>query len=311
MVLVSAGMVGCNEIENIDFNQVPKHSDEYYKNLRAYKNSDHTKSFGWFGGWSAVGTSMRTRLMNLPDSVDIVSIWGGTFNLTPERIKDLHDVQSIKGTKVLFTIFAHAMTNVVPETTLRNTIENVPAYAKLLADSIYKYGYDGIDLDYEASSGDLFYTPANMTRFIQELGQYVGPKSGTDKILTVDGYVNRLEAATAEYIDYIVSQSYDAGSDSSLDGRWSGINSAFQVEQFFVTENFEETSTTGGVQYTDRNGKKMNSLMGMALGQPTSYSTEGRKKAGFGIYHVENDYTNGDGYRYLRAGIQAANPARK
>ena len=35
-------------------------SDQYYADLRDYKNSDHEIVFGWFGNWSATGASAST-----------------------------------------------------------------------------------------------------------------------------------------------------------------------------------------------------------------------------------------------------------
>ena len=89
---------------------------------------------------------MSTRLDNVPDSVDIISIWGNTFNLTPAMMEDMAYVQQKKGTKVIFTIFAHT----VPELFIAEdgTIDYA-SYAKSLNDTIVKYNYDGIDFDYE------------------------------------------------------------------------------------------------------------------------------------------------------------------
>ena len=313
IIAVLLTMAACDtDIENIDFNKPHVYSEEYFENLRDYKNSDHTMAFGWFGGWTADGPSMRSRLANVPDSMDIVSIWGNTYNLTPEKIADMRYVQKVKGTKVIFAIFAHNTTNVVPETVLENKVENIPAFARLLADSIYKYNYDGIDLDYEASSADLLYPEANMTFFIKELGKYIGPMSGTDKILCVDGLVNRLSAETEPYVSYLMEQTYSVSSDTGLDSRWSRVNSAYPVSKYFATEDFEMHSQTGGANYTMRDGTRTTSLMGFALWQPLSYEEDGIKKAGFGAYHFEYDYKNGDeGYLYMRNAIKAANPQGK
>lgn len=62
--------------------------NDYYENLRAYKRSEHSVAFGWFGGWTGVGASMVGSLMGLPDSVDFVSIWGNWKNLDEARMLD-------------------------------------------------------------------------------------------------------------------------------------------------------------------------------------------------------------------------------
>ncbi|MBF1396617.1 glycoside hydrolase family 18, partial [Porphyromonas sp.] len=49
-------------------------TEDYYANLRAFKQSGAPLGFGWFGGWTGVGASMKTQLMGLPDSLGIVSL---------------------------------------------------------------------------------------------------------------------------------------------------------------------------------------------------------------------------------------------
>lgn len=56
--------------------------EDYYKALREYKKSDHPIVFGWYSEWTGTGTNMNNQLRGIPDSMDIVSLWGGAFNLT-------------------------------------------------------------------------------------------------------------------------------------------------------------------------------------------------------------------------------------
>ena len=49
---------GCSDWtkpEAEDFFEMP--GNDYYENLRAYKRSEHSVAFGWFGGWTGVGAS--------------------------------------------------------------------------------------------------------------------------------------------------------------------------------------------------------------------------------------------------------------
>ena len=51
---------GCSDWtkpEAEDFFEMP--GNDYYENLRAYKRSEHSVAFGWFGGWTGVGASIR------------------------------------------------------------------------------------------------------------------------------------------------------------------------------------------------------------------------------------------------------------
>ena len=108
-VMIGTGIISCNtDIEALDIVVPDNMSEEYWENLRAYKaRNDHEVFFGWFGGWTANSADMINFLSSVPDSVDIISIWGDYKNLSPAQIEDLRYVQDVKGTRVTYTIFAH------------------------------------------------------------------------------------------------------------------------------------------------------------------------------------------------------------
>ena len=241
--------------EALDVQVPPTKSDDYFEALRQYKKSKHQLCFGWFGNWTATGSAMSTRLDNVPDSVDIISIWGNTFNLTPEMKADMAYVQQKKGTKVIFTIFAHT----VPELFIAEdgTIDYA-SYAKSLNDTIIKYNYDGIDFDYEPNyggSGPLC-DKNNMETFIHEMGKYVGPKSGTGKILSIDGEPYYMNPGLSEYFDYGIVQAYNSTGDTDLQNRFNrAAEVGWKPEQYIFTENFESLWQTGGnPSYRDKYG---------------------------------------------------------
>ena len=170
---------GCSdwtEVESKDFFNPP--TDSYYEALREYKKSDHEISFGWFGNWTGVGASLVNSMRGIPDSVDLVSIWGNWKNITPDQDADLRFCQKVKGTKFLLCFIVHNLgdqltpegqtiqeywgwegelipdrpyqrwemidTEVTPD---QETI--IRKYAKQIIDTIAKYNYDGFDIDYE------------------------------------------------------------------------------------------------------------------------------------------------------------------
>ena len=87
-VIVGTGIISCNtDIEALDIVVPDKMSKEYWENLRAYKaRNDHEVFFGWFGGWTANSADMINYLRSVPDSVDIISIWGAYQNLSPAQM---------------------------------------------------------------------------------------------------------------------------------------------------------------------------------------------------------------------------------
>lgn len=283
-------------------------NEQYYANLKAYKTSKHQLAFGWFGGWTAMGSSPSKYLRSVPDSVDIISIWGAWPNLSKAKKMDMKYVQEMKGTKVIFTVFAHE----VPEAFGRDK-EGIEAYADALCDSVYKYNYDGIDLDYEpgyGGSGTLVSVPGhmdNMEIFVRKLSTRVGPASGTDKIFAIDGVPYHLNEGLAELFDYGIVQAYYCTSYSNLQSRFnSAYANGWKPEQYIFTEDFERGWRTGGENYTDAEGNKMPSLIGMARFNP-----EQGKKAGCGSYHMEYEYNHPDAeYKYLRQAIQIMSPSK-
>ena len=49
-------------------------------------------------GWE---TSVNNQLRGVPDSMDIISLWGNFDNLTQEQLSDLNEVREKKGTRVI------------------------------------------------------------------------------------------------------------------------------------------------------------------------------------------------------------------
>ena len=273
------------QIQNLEDNSsmLPK-TEEYWENLRAYRRSDHQLSFGWFGYWNG-GTEVTARgaLKNAPDSVDIFSVFGKYYyNLTPEQIEDLRYVQQVKGQKVVFTFL---MQNV--GLGFSNTPEGVIQYANALCDSVDKYGYDGIDLDYEPNYGGAGYfsNKDEVARFVKELGKRIGPKSGTGRLLILDGEYDFIHKEIVPYFDLAITQAYNLANVSNLDSRWEkGKALGWKPEQFIVTENFQTYGGQGGYPCKLPSGEIVPSLKAMALWQPK----EGRK-GGSGSFHMELD----------------------
>lgn len=187
------------EIQHPEDLTQPNHSEAYYKALRDYKNSDHQIAFSYYSAWTGVGTNMQSSLMGLPDSADLVSLWGGWKNPTEAQLKDLRDAQQKKGLKAMICFLVLDMgAGVTPDPTeaekasLQNgetwthkywgwsteqTAEGKAArraavvkYANAICDLIDKYGYDGFDIDAEPNYSHPFGTNYEMWRTDVENG---------------------------------------------------------------------------------------------------------------------------------------------
>src|SRR5690606_29283532 len=134
-------------------------SPEYYDALRTYKKSDHAIAFAWWGNSANTGKSpdVSTRFIGLPDSMDIVSLWGG-IPTDPNTWEEMQYVRKVKGTKFTMVMFGSGVERLMrknfPELSNSNVLEAIDAVAKSIADTVDKYQIDGFDLDYEPGYGD-------------------------------------------------------------------------------------------------------------------------------------------------------------
>lgn len=359
--LLAAAFVSCNDWTEMQAESFPEEftSEEYYAALRDYKQSEHQVSFGWYGGWTGDGAYMKNSLAGLPDSLDIVSLWNNSQNLTEKQKKDLAFVQKVKGTKVVVCqIISNIGDGFTPadvynaweekgyaseqeakdefwgfDESKPETIEPaIRKFAKAIVDTINYNGYDGFDIDYEPTAGpyvgNLVLPGGDNSRFaifIDELSKYLGPKSGTGKLLMIDGEPQSIkdQPQIGHCLDYFVIQAYKPGRDSNLDDRLLGGPQAYQcglMETFgeelgeervtkmtIMTENFEavDAAMNGGYNYTDRYGNSMMSLEGMARWKPTN----GFNKGGVGVYHLEAEFDTSPECKNMRNAIQIMNPS--
>lgn len=286
--------------------------DVYYARLRAYKKTDHKLAFGWFGSWTAINPSEQSRLRSAPDSMDIISIWSQWHSLSREQIEDKAFVQQVLGTKVVFCISAKD----VPEEFKVDgqiTDESLKDYARAWGkDSIDKYQYDGIDIDFETAADHVGPLSGNLElfkKFCEELSQYIGPKSGTGRLFLIDGNLESLDEGINEFCNYGVAQAYAVAGqngDRQLDWKFQFMKEkGWNINQMIFTENFESYWKTGGIAYdAQEDGIFEWSLLGMV-----NYANK-RDATGFGAYHMEYEYGHWDmPYKYMRQAIQWANPA--
>lgn len=94
----AAAVCSCTKPEALDLQPAYKYTDAYYKSLRAYKESDHSICYVWFANYEAACPG--SRFMGLPDSVDVVSLWGGIPK--DEALKaEMYRMRDLKGTRLV------------------------------------------------------------------------------------------------------------------------------------------------------------------------------------------------------------------
>lgn len=316
-------------IELTSADQLTAEQQKYYSELRAWKQTPHVRGFGWFGGWTAKGTDPQKYLRMLPDSVDIVSLWGTHGSLTEAQKTDLKLFREVKGGKVLLCWIVqnlgdqltpqgkNATDYWVTEKGGGDFLEGVKAYANAICDTIEKYNLDGFDIDYEpnyGASGNMANSDwiaesnnVNMYTFIKTLYDRLNPKG---RIIVFDGEPYCLATETSKMIDFYIYQAYHESTTAAAlrkitDGgeyldNWEGKS--------FLTLEFQMYSKTGGFpRYTSSNPEIQKLDAGrQIMDYATMLMPNGKRIAGIGTYHMELD-TEGGSYRFLRQALNAGN----
>lgn len=305
-----------NVAESVKVKSMLVRSDDYYSNLRAYKKTDHPIFFGWFGGTGSMGNPEIPGVMDqIPDSVDIVALWGGMPPIGSYNYETMQKTRELKGTQFVITIFGSGVQALMVKNDnalfLADTMAAIDKVAKSISDTIDKYKIDGFDLDYEPSFGDksIFGSSGGSAtndkytqRLFKALSQYLGPKSGTGKLLIIDG---QGDVGIEPYIDYFMQQAYGSSSPSNLQSRLNTYGGGvIPARKFVPCENFESYWASGGVNFNDPVRGIMPSLLGFAYWNPVS-----GRKGGCGTYHAEYEYALDPDFKYARMAIQIMNPA--
>lgn len=324
-------------IELTSADQLTAEQQKYYSELRAWKQTPHVRGFGWFGGWTAKGTDPQKYLRMLPDSVDIVSLWGTHGSLTEAQKTDLKLFREVKGGKVLLCWIVQNLGDQltpqgksatdywVTEKGGGDFLEGVKAYANAICDTIEKYDLDGFDLDYEPGyghSGNMATTTAwisetgnvNMYTFIKTLYDRLNPKG---RIVVMDGEPYYMDRATSKMVSYYIYQAYDEATTARAlqkleNGGTFGSDEEDYLDNWegksFLTLEFQKYSKTGGFpRYTSSNPEIQKLDVGrQIMDYATMLMPNGKRIAGIGTYHMELD-TEGGSYRFLRQALNAGN----
>lgn len=318
LLLIACMFASCdNDVENATVVAPTTYGPQYYKNLRDYKKSDHSIAWGWFADYTQ-STSLATRFLGLPDSLDICSLWGGIpsddsthvdTHYLPEVYREMKYVQEVKGTKLVVPTIIRIRTRPEfydsiwvkqsdPQAAMR-------AYAQDLLRPIFENGLDGIDMDYEPEGDPL--SGSNLDYFVEYVGQFVGPMASPDNtftypdgftikgnpemLLCIDYYGSAPSSNTNQYTNLYVNQTYGGSPGGQPFG-------GCPAEKMVYTENVGD------------NWKKpeCGKLLTYARYQPAT-----GRKGGFGAFFMHRDYINtGYGcsnYANMRRGIQIQNPA--
>ena len=318
LLLIACMFASCDtDVENATVVAPTTYGPQYYKNLRDYKKSDHAIAWGWFADYTQ-STSLATRFLGLPDSLDICSLWGGIpsddsthvdTHYLPEVYREMKYVQEVKGTRLVVPTIIRIRTR--PE--FYDSIwvkQNDPqaamrAYAQDLLRPIFENGLDGIDMDYEPEGDPL--SGSNLDYFVEYVGQFVGPMASPDSTFTYpDGFTIKGNPNMLLCIDYYNSA---PGSNTNKFTNWY-VNQTYGGSPGRVPFS---GCPTEKVVYTENVGDNWKAAECGQLLNYARYQPSTGRKGGFGAFFMHRDYINtGYGcsnYANMRHGIQIQNPA--
>lgn len=304
--------------------------DAYYESIREYKKSDHKIVYGWYSGWAATKGVDRSFLTNIPDSVDIVALWGGipAFTEDDPRWEDLRIAQEVKGLKVVLCwqtgMSGLGLPGGVEEFDKRHedktAVEKAVAYAQELTEFIKKHNLNGYDIDWEPHVGDHGYGACNnlysnceggdssapIRAFIEEMGKNFGPKQttdynprGTGTLFLFDGEVGDMANRFGDlgsYFDYFINQNYNSVAPNYEFSETNKI-ADWNWKKYIAADEFEKDATNAGICSKGSDGT-------LCAYRKAAYIRD-RNYGGWAAYHIELDKD----YVHTRKVIQIMNPS--
>ena len=304
---------------------------KYLADLRAYKASDHPLMFGWFNAWNPSSPDKEFSLSNLPDSVDWVSNWGAAWNLNDKKKADLAGAQE-RGIRMTIGWIIENVGQGIPTPPeggwLQKDAEgkvdvfkSIDVYVRSLCDSIQKYNYDGMDVDYEpqfaspfkpgnhcgdwnATDGvdhlaliscDQYGNKERENYFFTKMREELDKREevmGKDLMFNINGSLRWMDIKIIKSFDYFIAQSYHNSASGWVDalGKYSsaGIDPS---KQLLVTETFENNDPNAD-NFAENYGQ---------------YVLD-HDVAGTGAYHINADWRWGPEYKNVRDAIELMNP---
>lgn len=323
------------EIESLDMvqpdiaNQNPELHKQYLQSIRDFKNSDHKVTYVWFDNSEKVPYSRAHHIVDLPDSIDVVSLMSPD-NLADWELAEMEEVREEKNTKVIFTMDFDEMKlnfdNMLADFMEQEYDEEeekpeAPDFISFLVDSVNhtlslvnEYNYDGISLAYKGKS-IIHMTEKEKTKHKAYEKAFIGiaedwKERNQDKMIVFQGYPqNLLDRSILESSEHIILPINEATSKQELNYELiSAKANNVPTDKFVVAADMTSLDTSDQKTGYWTDGSK--ALQGTASWAVAPHA--GVDIAGIAIYSVSTDYYHSSRvYRNTRRAINTINPSPK
>ncbi|HWW42669.1 glycoside hydrolase family 18 [Pedobacter sp.] len=313
-------------------------STSYLKQLLKYKASDHLLAVGYVVA-DGNDPEASTNLSNLPDSLDIVSLFVG-YDPNPDHWRAAQK----KGIKIVKTIapnsayFDHSVNDPITKTpgyvrpagidpNVAKSTSTYDHYAKnKYMEYVVQNRWDGLDVDIETGMFGAEVPAYNAAKFLSALAKYFGPNctsctinpNGKKPLFIYDtdvifkgrniGYDVLFEPSKSNY-DYVYFQSYIGGNRA---WRGSGTQDFPPIVKAYGSKFI---ALVNGDQYIYANGGQDSAPDGDAktLASLLSYAQwmKDNNGGGAGAYRMSRDYNHKPVFKNIREAIQIMNPGTK
>lgn len=244
------------DMEALEVQKPTTYDEQYYKDLRDYKKTDHEICYVYYQNWRPLEgvsgykdpASWGERFRGLPDSIDIVNTWLGIPSKEehPVAYADMKFCQEKLGTRFVahtdashyghkFPLYDENLNLMGTDSIdLRNDRTEVAlqAYARYHVKQVVDAEMDGMDWDFEGWSSD------NLLIVVKECHKYFGPEGRwPEKLIIVDYFNTTPSSAMNPYCDYLIKQAYSGqGAGCRIASGWDA-NKQVMVEAFHQNPN--------------------------------------------------------------------------
>ncbi|WP_417128068.1 glycoside hydrolase family 18 [Phocaeicola sp.] len=302
--------------------QNPELYENYLKDLREYRNSEHQLVYVWFDNSEKVPYSRAHHLTDLPDSIDVVGLIYPD-RLTNMELEEIKTIREKKGMKVIYTIDYDKMKSAYNDKILeasdkepfskefRPFLTDSLAYALSLAG---KYNYDGICINYSGKSSlhmpeeELREYMQNENCFMDIISDWM-ERNGDKYSLVFQGSPQNVLAENAVVLDKS-SIIFISGLQASSTSELTSLLTLGYIEKY--KDRYGVSVVGVPLNTADKHYMFGDVLAVNAAAEWASVPQNGMNLCAVGAYDVSGDYFSADSnYKNIRNMISILNPSIK